>query len=66
MVEDSTDPRRPLLDLGDEIVGLAGRVASATCRWLLLVAEFDAREGASAYGLSTTARWAPAGELASQ
>ena len=57
MPENSTDPTRPLLDLGDQIVGLAGRVASATCRWLLLVAEFDDRDGADAYGLSTTSAW---------
>ena len=30
---------------------------SATCRWLLLVAEFDDRDGADAYGLSTTSAW---------
>jgi len=26
-------------------VALSGRLASATCRWLLLVGEFDARDG---------------------
>ncbi len=46
-----------LLELGSQIVALAGRVAAATCRWLLLVAEFDAREGADRYGLPSTARW---------
>ncbi|HEY7859115.1 MAG TPA: hypothetical protein VIC82_11515, partial [Candidatus Nanopelagicales bacterium] len=35
----------------------AGRVASAQCRWLLLVAQFDALDGASEYGLPTTTRW---------
>lgn len=43
--------------LGGEIIALAGRIASATCRWLLLVAEFDAADGALAYGLPTTTRW---------
>ena len=38
-------------------MALAGRVAAATCRWLLLVAEFDARDGADRYGLASTARW---------
>jgi hypothetical protein len=31
--------------LGSCIVGLAGRLAAATSRWLLLVAAFDARDG---------------------
>ncbi len=44
-------------DLGSRIVGLAGRLASATCRWLLLVAEFDARDGCARFGLASTARW---------
>jgi hypothetical protein len=43
--------------LGSRIVGLAGRLAAATCRWLLLVAAFDARDGCARFGLSTTARW---------
>ena len=43
--------------LGEQIIALAGRVASAQCRWLLLVAEFDALDGASDYGLPTTTRW---------
>jgi hypothetical protein len=33
-------------DLEAEFVGLAGRLAVATCRWLLLVARFDAADGA--------------------
>jgi hypothetical protein len=44
-------------DLEAEIVGLAGRLAAATCRWLLLVARFDAVDGADRWGLLTTARW---------
>ena len=43
-----------MLELGSQIVALAGRVAAATCRWLLLVAEFDARDGADRYGLAST------------
>jgi hypothetical protein len=43
--------------LGSQIIALSGRLASATCRWLLLVAEFDATDGADAYGLATTSRW---------
>ena len=44
-------------ELGSRIVGLAGRLAAATCRWLLLVAQFDAREGCAVFGLASTARW---------
>jgi hypothetical protein len=43
-------------DLGAQIVGMAGRLASAMCRWLLLVAEFDARDGCAEYLLPSTAR----------
>ena len=44
-------------ELGSRIVGLSGRLAAATCRWLLLVAEFDAQSGCDHYGLISTARW---------
>jgi hypothetical protein len=44
-------------DLGSQIVALAGRLAAATCRWLLLGAQFDACEGCAAFGLASTARW---------
>jgi hypothetical protein len=44
-------------ELGSRIVGLAGRIASVKCRWLLLVAEFDRRDGCAKFGLGTTARW---------
>ena len=38
-------PSKPLGQLADEIATLAANVHAATCRWLVLVAEFDAREG---------------------
>jgi hypothetical protein len=44
-------------ELGSRIVGLAGRLAAATCRWLLLVADFDARDGCARFGLASSARW---------
>src|SRR5882757_6000566 len=44
-------------ELGSRIVGMTGRLAAATCRWLLLVAEFDARDGAAPFGLGSTAAW---------
>lgn len=40
-----------------EICVLAARLASETCRWLLLVAEFDAREGWAAWGMNSCAEW---------
>jgi hypothetical protein len=53
---------RPLRDwtldeLGECIIDLSGRLAAAMCRWLLLVAEFDAREGYLVFGLASTAQW---------
>ena len=44
-------------ELGKRIVGMSGRIAAATCRWLLLVAQFDAREGYLSFGLASTAQW---------
>jgi hypothetical protein len=54
---DGFDDEFSIDDLGAQIVGTAGRIASATCRWLLLVAEFDARDGCARYLLPSTARW---------
>jgi len=44
-------------ELGHRSSPLAGRLAAATCRWLLLVAQFDACGGCAAFGLASTARW---------
>lgn len=57
VAEDVPDDRLAVEELGTRIVGLAGRLAAATCRWLLLVAAFDAREGFSRFGLPNTAWW---------
>lgn len=51
------DDELSLDELGSRIVGLAGGLAAATCRWLLLVARFDAAEGHRRFGLPSTARW---------
>jgi hypothetical protein len=50
---------RPLSldDLGDRIIDMAGRLASATARWLSMVAEFDLREGYVQFGLASSAQW---------
>jgi hypothetical protein len=44
-------------ELGDEITTLAAHIHSAMCRWLRLVAEFDAREGWAAWGCKSCAHW---------
>ncbi|MGI8881468.1 MAG: hypothetical protein ACR2KJ_13390, partial [Jatrophihabitans sp.] len=52
-----TDDDGAVDELATQIVALAGRPAAATCRWLLLVAEFDASDGAARSGLASTAAW---------
>ena len=44
-------------ELGKRIVGMSGQIAAGTCRWSLLVADFDAREGYLSFGLTSTAQW---------
>jgi hypothetical protein len=44
-------------DLESELVGLAGHLAAAQCRFLLLLAEFDAREAWAGPGLRSCAHW---------
>jgi hypothetical protein len=55
--DDAPDASLDIDELGSRIIGLAGRLASATCRWLLLVAGFDQRTGYEHFGLTSTARW---------
>jgi hypothetical protein len=43
--------------LGEEITTLAAHLSAATCRWLELIAEFDAREGWADWGCKSTAHW---------
>src|SRR5438552_9923128 len=40
-----------------EITELAGHLAAAECRWLLLIAEFDRRGGHEQWGCQTCAHW---------
>jgi hypothetical protein len=55
---DANAPRTLTTDeLGACIVDLAGRLSAATCRWLLLVAEFDARDGWARAGVASTPQW---------
>jgi hypothetical protein len=48
---------RPLEWLEAEITTLAGHIAAATCRWLVLVAEFDRREGWKTWECLSCAHW---------
>lgn len=43
--------------LESELVGLAGHLTAAHCRWLQLLAEFDDRDGWDGPGLRTCAHW---------
>ncbi len=47
----------PLERLEAEITELAGHLAAAECRWLLLVAEFDRRAGYEEWACRSCARW---------
>jgi hypothetical protein len=44
-------------ELENEIVELAAHIYAATCRWLLLVAEFERRECHRAWGFHSTSAW---------
>ena len=44
-------------ELGARIVDGSGRLAAATCKWLLMVADFDARHGYLSFRLASTAQW---------
>jgi hypothetical protein len=48
---------KPLELLEREICALAAHLAAATCRWLLLIAEFDARGGWAEWGVTSCAHW---------
>ena len=47
----------PTERLEAEIKSLSGHLAAALCRWLLLVAEFDRREGWGAWECRSCAQW---------
>ncbi|MCA1842934.1 MAG: HNH endonuclease, partial [Actinobacteria bacterium] len=47
----------PLERLEAEICELAGHLAAGECRWLLLLSEFDRREGWSGWGFQSCAHW---------
>ena len=47
----------PLERLEAQICELAGHLTAATCRFLLLLADFDARRGWEAWDMTSCARW---------
>ena len=47
----------PTERLEAEVCTLAGQIAAATCRFVLLVAELDRRETWREWGLRSTAQW---------
>jgi len=47
----------PIGVLADQISTLAADISAATCRWLLLIAEFDRREGWGGSGCRSCADW---------
>jgi hypothetical protein len=57
VVDDPTPPPVPLHVLETQICEAAADLAAATCRWLTLVAEFDARGGWAEWGVQSCAHW---------
>src|SRR5215211_1556477 len=47
----------PLEQLEREITGLAAHIHAATCQWLVLVSEFDSREGWAQWGCNSCSHW---------
>jgi uncharacterized protein DUF222/HNH endonuclease len=52
-----SDGTKPLELLEREITALATQIHAATCRWLCLVGEYDAREGWASWGVKSCAHW---------
>src|SRR3984957_5087911 len=50
-------PEMPMERLEARICELAGHLTAATCRFLLLVADFDARKGWAAWEMPSCAAW---------
>ena len=57
VILERSDGTRPLEVLEREITSLATQIHAATCRWLGLVAEYDAREGWAQWGCQSCAHW---------
>jgi hypothetical protein len=48
---------RPLAELEDGLIALASDLAAAEAEWLLMLAEFDRREGWAGHGVVSCAHW---------
>jgi hypothetical protein len=57
VIDGRSDGTTPLELLEHEITSLATAIHAATCRWLGLVAEYDAREGWAQWGCKSCAQW---------
>ena len=57
VILERSDGTKPLEVLEREITSLATQIHAATCRWLGLVAEYDAREGWAQWGCQSCAHW---------
>lgn len=57
VIEEVEASQVPLEYLEREICQLSSNIAAATCRWLLLLAEFDRREGWGVWGARSCAEW---------
>src|ERR1700749_2158092 len=52
------EPRRvPMERVEAQICELAGHLAAATCRFLVLLADFDARRGWASWEMNSCAQW---------
>ncbi|MEO5679354.1 MAG: DUF222 domain-containing protein [Acidimicrobiales bacterium] len=47
----------PIGRVEEELVSLAGQLSAGLCRWLLLLGEFDRREGWAGFGISSCVHW---------
>src|ERR1035438_1718888 len=50
-------PSRPLIRRAAQICELAGHLAAATCRFLILLGDFDARQGWASWEMNSCAAW---------
>ena len=58
MFDSDSDPKAiPTEHLEHEITTLAAHIYAATCRWLVLIAEFDRRECHLSWGFHSTTAW---------
>ncbi|MBA2388817.1 MAG: DUF222 domain-containing protein [Geodermatophilaceae bacterium] len=56
-MSESVEDRQSLEELGEDICRLAASLAATTSRWLMMIAEFDRREGWGGVGVKSCAHW---------